>query len=112
MFTSGCSVETLFLQSAFDIEVLSILSVVSSEWYLSHGMCSPAGISAPAAPGGPMIQQSGLKISTDLILRVQVVYVLGLFLVGKHRKKVGLSVVLFAPFSTVPAPWCRYVRTC
>ncbi|KAK2190340.1 hypothetical protein NP493_84g05051 [Ridgeia piscesae] len=46
------------------------------------------GISAPAAPGGPMIQQSGLKISTDLILRVQVVYVLGLFLVGKHRKKV------------------------
>ena len=35
-----------------------------------------------------MVQQSGLKISMDLVLRVQVVYVLGLFLVGKHRKKV------------------------
>ncbi len=46
------------------------------------------GISVPASPGGPMVQQSGLKISTDLILRVEVVYVLGLFLVGKHRKKV------------------------
>ena len=92
MFTFCCSVN-LFLQSAFDINVFSSLSIVSSEWWLSHGMFPPAGISAPAAPGGPMIQQSGLKISTDLILRVQVVYVLGLFLVGKHRKKVGGSVI-------------------
>jgi Trpc4-associated protein len=46
------------------------------------------GISVAPTPGAPMVQQSGLKISTDLILRVQVVYVLGLFLVGKHRKKV------------------------
>ena len=35
-----------------------------------------------------MIQQLGLHISGTLILRVQVIYVLGLFLVGKHRKKV------------------------
>ncbi|ELU14681.1 hypothetical protein CAPTEDRAFT_176924 [Capitella teleta] len=46
------------------------------------------GVSAMASRTGPLVQQSGLRISTDLILRVQVVYVLGLFLVGKHRKKV------------------------
>lgn len=46
------------------------------------------GISEPSNFGGPLIQQAGLKISNDLILRVQVIYVLGLFLVGKHRKKV------------------------
>ena len=49
------------------------------------------GISASTVCGGPMNQQSGLKISIDLILRVQVVYVLGLFLVGKNRKKVRAS---------------------
>ena len=47
------------------------------------------GISVQTSPTGPMVQQAGLKISFDLIKRVQVVYVLGLFLVGKHRKKVG-----------------------
>lgn len=46
------------------------------------------GISAMSSSNGPLMKQSGLRISTDLILRVQVVYVLGLFLVGKHRKKV------------------------
>lgn len=46
------------------------------------------GISEPASLNGPFVAQSGLHISLDLILRVQVVYVLGLFLVGKHRKKV------------------------
>ena len=47
------------------------------------------GVSAMATPNGPMVRQPGLHISTELILRVEVVYVLGLFLVGKHRKKVG-----------------------
>ena len=47
-----------------------------------------AGICAATILDGPMVQQSGLKMSMDLVLRVQVVYVLGLFLVGKHRKKV------------------------
>jgi Trpc4-associated protein len=46
------------------------------------------GVSCMASRAGPLVQQSGLRISTDLILRVQVVYVIGLFLVGKHRKKV------------------------
>ena len=49
------------------------------------------GISVQTSPTGPMVQQAGLKISFDLIKRVQVVYVLGLFLVGKHRKKVGID---------------------
>ncbi len=54
--------------------------------------------------GGPMIQQAGLKISMELIKRVQVVYVLGLFLVGKHRKKVHvfpLSLALEGSWSVV-----------
>eukprot|EP00918_Siedleckia_nematoides_P024820 GHVU01053597.1.p1 GENE.GHVU01053597.1~~GHVU01053597.1.p1 ORF type:complete len:770 (-),score=71.82 GHVU01053597.1:2839-5148(-) len=46
------------------------------------------GISEPTSPGGVMVQQPGIKICTELTMRVQVVYVLGLFLVGKHRKKV------------------------
>lgn len=35
-----------------------------------------------------MNQQQGLKITEELVQRVEVVYVLGLFLLGKHRKKV------------------------
>ncbi|XP_041375962.1 short transient receptor potential channel 4-associated protein-like [Gigantopelta aegis] len=46
------------------------------------------GISEPVSEGGPMIQQQGLKITEQLVQRVEVVYVLGLFLLGKHRKKV------------------------
>jgi len=46
------------------------------------------GISEPASFGSSLVQQAGLRISNVLILRVQVIYVLGLFLVGKHRKKV------------------------
>ena len=37
-----------------------------------------------------MVQQQGLKITEELVQRVEVVYVLGLFLLGKHRKKVGV----------------------
>ena len=36
-----------------------------------------------------MVQQQGLKITEELVQRVEVVYVLGLFLLGKHRKKVS-----------------------
>lgn len=46
------------------------------------------GISEPTTAGGPMNQQQGLKITEELVQRVEVVYVLGLFLLGKHRKKV------------------------
>lgn len=35
-----------------------------------------------------MVAQQGLKITEELVQRVEVVYVLGLFLLGKHRKKV------------------------
>ncbi|ESO95002.1 hypothetical protein LOTGIDRAFT_215160 [Lottia gigantea] len=35
-----------------------------------------------------MVQQQGLKMTEELIQRVEVVYILGLFLLGKHRKKV------------------------
>lgn len=49
-----------------------------------------AGVSEPTTPGGLMTQQQGLKIMEELVQRVEVVYVLGLFLVGKHRKKVSL----------------------
>lgn len=34
--------------------------------------------------------QQGLKITEELVQRVEVVYVLGLFLLGKHRKKVHI----------------------
>ena len=59
-------------------------------WNFSGVKCgwSLPGVSAMSQRNGPLVKQSGLRISTDLILRVQVVYVLGLFLVGKHRKKV------------------------
>ncbi|KAJ8302972.1 hypothetical protein KUTeg_019368 [Tegillarca granosa] len=46
------------------------------------------GISEPTSAGGPMNVQQGLKITEELVQRVEVVYVLGLFLLGKHRKKV------------------------
>lgn len=46
------------------------------------------GISEPSAEGGHMVVQQGLKITEELVQRVEVVYVLGLFLLGKHRKKV------------------------
>ena len=36
-----------------------------------------------------MVVQQGLKITEELVQRVEVVYVLGLFLLGKHRKKVS-----------------------
>lgn len=36
-----------------------------------------------------MVIQQGLKITEELVQRVEVVYVLGLFLLGKHRKKVS-----------------------
>ena len=35
--------------------------------------------------------QQGLKITEELVQRVEVVYVLGLFLLGKHRKKVNFE---------------------
>ncbi|KAK7115154.1 short transient receptor potential channel 4-associated protein-like isoform X2 [Littorina saxatilis] len=46
------------------------------------------GISEPSSEGSHMVQQQGLKITEELVQRVEVVYVLGLFLLGKHRKKV------------------------
>ncbi|KAH3768358.1 hypothetical protein DPMN_169570, partial [Dreissena polymorpha] len=46
------------------------------------------GITAPTTAGSPMQLQQGLKITEELVQRVEVVYVLGLFLLGKHRKKV------------------------
>ncbi|CAH1779910.1 unnamed protein product [Owenia fusiformis] len=46
------------------------------------------GISEPVSSSGPMVHQPGLEMGADLVTRVQVVYVLGLFLIGKHRKKV------------------------
>ncbi|KAL5022171.1 hypothetical protein ScPMuIL_001326 [Solemya velum] len=46
------------------------------------------GISEPTAAGGSMVIQQALKITEELVQRVEVVYVLGLFLLGKHRKKV------------------------
>lgn len=46
------------------------------------------GISEPTSAGGAMNVQQGLKITEELVQRVEVVYVLGLFLLGKHRKKV------------------------
>ena len=50
-----------------------------------------AGISEPTSAGGAMNVQQGLKITEELVQRVEVVYVLGLFLLGKHRKKVNLE---------------------
>lgn len=49
------------------------------------------GITAPTTAGSPMVLQQGLKITEELVQRVEVVYVLGLFLLGKHRKKVSNS---------------------
>lgn len=46
------------------------------------------GISVARARGSPLKTQQGLRITEDLAQRVEVVYVLGLFLLGKHRKKV------------------------
>ncbi|XP_046354542.1 short transient receptor potential channel 4-associated protein-like isoform X1 [Haliotis rubra] len=46
------------------------------------------GVSEPTTEGGSLILQQGLKITEELVQRVEVVYVLGLFLLGKHRKKV------------------------
>lgn len=47
------------------------------------------GISVARARGSPLKTQQGLRITEDLAQRVEVVYVLGLFLLGKHRKKVS-----------------------
>ncbi|KAL4234774.1 Short transient receptor putative channel 4-associated protein [Mactra antiquata] len=46
------------------------------------------GITAPTTAESPMQKQQGLTITEELVQRVEVVYVLGLFLLGKHRKKV------------------------
>ncbi|XP_059171134.1 short transient receptor potential channel 4-associated protein-like isoform X2 [Physella acuta] len=46
------------------------------------------GVSEPTAEGHPMVAQQALTITEELVQRVEVVYVLGLFLLGKHRKKV------------------------
>ena len=48
------------------------------------------GITAPTTAGSAMVQQQSLKITEILVQRVEVVYVLGLFLLGKHRKKVRI----------------------
>ena len=48
-----------------------------------------SGITIPTTQGSPMVCQQGLKITEELVQRVEVVYVLGLFLLGKHRKKVS-----------------------
>jgi len=47
------------------------------------------GITVPTTADSPMVLQQGLKITEELVQRVEVVYVLGLFLLGKHRKKVS-----------------------
>jgi Trpc4-associated protein len=49
------------------------------------------GITAPTTAGSPMVLQQGLKITEELVQRVEVVYVLGLFLLGKHRKRYNES---------------------
>ncbi|BFZ19837.1 hypothetical protein BsWGS_22878 [Bradybaena similaris] len=46
------------------------------------------GVSEPTSEGNPMVAQQALAITEELVQRVEVVYVLGLFLLGKHRKKV------------------------
>ncbi|XP_005093556.1 short transient receptor potential channel 4-associated protein isoform X1 [Aplysia californica] len=46
------------------------------------------GVSEPTSDGSPMVAQQALTITEELVQRVEVVYVLGLFLLGKHRKKV------------------------
>ncbi|RUS72825.1 hypothetical protein EGW08_019418 [Elysia chlorotica] len=46
------------------------------------------GVSEPGSEGHPMVAQQALTITEELVQRVEVVYVLGLFLLGKHRKKV------------------------
>ncbi|CAL1542010.1 unnamed protein product [Lymnaea stagnalis] len=46
------------------------------------------GVSEPTSEGHPMVAQQALTITEELVQRVEVVYVLGLFLLGKHRKKV------------------------
>lgn len=46
------------------------------------------GVSEPTSEGAPMVAQQSLTITEELVQRVEVVYVLGLFLLGKHRKKV------------------------
>ena len=47
-----------------------------------------SGVSEPGSEGHPMVAQQALTITEELVQRVEVVYVLGLFLLGKHRKKV------------------------
>jgi len=46
------------------------------------------GVSEPTSDGSSMVAQQSLTITEELVQRVEVVYVLGLFLLGKHRKKV------------------------
>ena len=46
------------------------------------------GLSEATVANGQLQFQPSLKIATDLMQRVEVVYVLGLFLVGKYRKRV------------------------
>lgn len=55
----------------------------------------PTGISEPTSAGGAMNVQQGLKITEELVQRVEVVYVLGLFLLGKHRKKVSFEKIKY-----------------
>ena len=55
----------------------------------SHIKLPVPGITIPTTAGAPMVVQQGLKITEQLIQKVEVVYVLGLFLLGKHRKKVS-----------------------
>ena len=58
--------------------------------YLQSFSVCLKGITIPTTQGSPMVVQQGLKITEELVQRVEVVYVLGLFLLGKHRKKVSL----------------------
>jgi len=51
------------------------------------------GVSSPAVSGGVWTNQPCLQIVMDLNNKVEVIYVLGLFLVGKHRKKVCRTMV-------------------
>ena len=46
-----------------------------------------AGFSEPANVRAPFQLQSGPFVALQLGIKVQVIYVLGLFLVGKNRKK-------------------------
>lgn len=44
-------------------------------------------ITQPSEPNAAWVRQPALDCIKDLVLKVEVVYVLGLLLLGKHRKR-------------------------